>query len=60
MDQDQDPYRATPSLPGRPADSWVIEIPGSITRPIKYMWLMLAVVSAISSAMDSSWPRAWG
>lgn len=47
---DQDPYRATPPLPGQPADSWVIEIPGSITRPIKYMWLMLAVLSAISLA----------
>lgn len=47
---DQDPYRATPPLPGRPADSWVIEIPGSITRPIKYMWLMLAGLSAISLA----------
>ncbi|WP_313206957.1 hypothetical protein [Stenotrophomonas sp.] len=47
---DQDPYRATPPLPGRPADSWVIEIPGSITRPIKYMWLMLAVLSVISLA----------
>lgn len=47
---DQDPYRATPPLPGQPADSWVIEIPGSITRPIKYMWLMLAVLSVISFA----------
>lgn len=47
---DQDPYQATPPLPGRPADSWVIEIPGSITRPIKYMWLMLSVLSAISLA----------
>ncbi len=34
---EQDPYRATQPLPGRPADSWVIEIPGPITRPIKYM-----------------------
>lgn len=47
---EQDPYRATQPLPGRPADSWVIEIPGSITRPIKYMWLMLAVLSVISFA----------
>ncbi|MBK0013672.1 hypothetical protein [Stenotrophomonas sp. S41] len=47
---DQDPYRATPPFPGQPADSWVIEIPGSITRPIKYMWLMLAVLSVISFA----------
>ncbi|WP_159091934.1 hypothetical protein [Stenotrophomonas sp. ZAC14D2_NAIMI4_7] len=47
---DQDPYRATPPHPATPADSWVIEIPGSITRPIKYMWLMLAVLSVISLA----------
>lgn len=46
---DQDPYHATKPLPARPVESWVIEIPGSITRPIKYMWLLLAFVSAISA-----------
>ena len=46
---DQDPYHATKPLPARPVESWVIEIPGSVTRPIKYMWLLLAILSAISA-----------
>lgn len=45
---DQDPHRTTKLLSASPVDSWVIEIPGSITLPIKYMWLLLAVLSAIA------------
>lgn len=47
MEEDS-PYRVSKTPPGRPSDSWVIEIPQGLTRPIKHMWILLVVMSVLA------------
>lgn len=47
MEEDS-PYRASTAPPADSANSWVIEIPSDITRPIKQLWVLLCIQTAIA------------
>ena len=47
MEEDS-PYRASKVLPTEPTDSLDSEVPTSITRPIKHLWILLLVQTGIA------------
>ncbi|WP_312318811.1 hypothetical protein [Stenotrophomonas sp.] len=47
MEEDS-PYRASKVLPTQPTDSTAGEVPASITRPIKHLWILLLVQTGIA------------
>jgi peptidoglycan/LPS O-acetylase OafA/YrhL len=46
--EENSPYHASRALPGKPSDSWVIQIPSEITSPIRHMWLLLATMATVA------------
>ena len=46
--EEESPYTASKVAPDLRQNSWVIEIPSDITRPIKHLWILLCIQTVLA------------
>lgn len=46
--EEESPYTASKVAPDLRQNSWVVEIPSDITRPIKHLWILLCIQTVLA------------